>query len=251
MIDPIVFILIFIRISIIMMFIPIFGSPSIPWIVKVGFCLLLSVILTNSINLQMVNTNNSVLITSIMSDFVIGISIGLIIRFIFDGIQMAGQYISYEMGLTVMNVIDPISNTQIPIISQLKQLIAILIFFAVNGHHYLIKAIAESFEYIPIGKPIFNQYLLKNIIQLSGKIFIIAIELSAPILIAMFATNLAMAIIARAMPQINIFVISFPLYIGIGLIIMGIFMPFFMKFIKNSMYWMIKDIYNNLRILGA
>ncbi len=249
--DILIFILVFIRISMIMMFIPIFGSPAVPWIAKMGFCALLSIIITNSINMELSDTRSSTLILSIASSFIIALSIGLIIRFIFDGIQMAGQYISYEMGFTVMNVIDPISSAQIPIISQFKQLMALLIFFAINGHHYLIKAAVASFEYAPIGTPIFHRSVFENIIRLSGRIFLIAIKLSAPILVAMFITNLAMAIIARAMPQINIFVISFPLYIGLGLIIMGIFMPFFMKFIKNSMYSMISEIYKNLRLLGA
>ncbi len=249
--DILIFILVFIRISMIMMFIPLFGSPAVPWIAKMGFCTLLSIIITNSINMELSDTRSSTLILSIASSFIIALSIGLIIRFIFDGIQMAGQYISYEMGFTVMNVIDPISSTQIPIISQFKQLMALLIFFAINGHHYLIKAAVASFEYAPIGTPIFHRSVFENIIRLSGRIFLIAIKLSAPILVAMFITNLAMAIIARAMPQINIFVISFPLYIGLGLIIMGIFMPFFMKFIKNSMYSMISEIYKNLRLLGA
>jgi len=249
--DILVFVLVFIRISMIMMFIPLFGSPTVPWIVKMGFCILLSIIITNSINIELYNAENSILILSIVSNFIIAMAIGLIIRFIFDGIQMAGQYISYEMGFTVMNVVDPMSSAQIPIISQLKQLMALLMFFAINGHHYLIKAVVTSFEYAPIGKPIFNQYLFDDVIRLSGKIFLIAIKLSAPILVAMFITNLAMAIIARAMPQINIFIISFPLYIGLGLIIMGIFIPFFIKFIKNSMYWMISDIYKSIQLLGA
>jgi len=249
MLDLIIFMLVFIRISTIMMFIPIFGSPNIPWIVKAGFCLLLSIFVAGSINMNLSSMDNTILIFSIVSDFLIAISIGLIVRFIFDGIQIAGQYISYEMGFTVISVIDPLSNVQSSIISQLKQLIALLIFFAINGHHYLIKAVVASFRYIPIGKLVFGQYFFKNIVDLSSRIFIIALKLSVPILIVMFLTNLAMGIITRAMPQINIFILSFPVYIGIGFITMGIFMPFFVKFIKNSIYWMITDMYKNLQIL--
>ena len=89
--DLVCFILIFIRISMIMIFIPIFGSPNVPWIIKAGFCLLLSMFVSSSIEMNLVTTNNMTLILSIISDFLIAISIGLIVRFIFDGIQMAGQ----------------------------------------------------------------------------------------------------------------------------------------------------------------
>lgn len=251
MVDPIAFVLIFIRITIMMMFIPIFGSQTVPWIAKMGFCGFLALSLLSSINVDFSEVGNCQIILSIISDFLVAIAIGLVIRFIFDGIQFAGECISYQMGLTVMNVIDPISATQTPIISQLKQIIALFIFFAINGHHQLIRIIAESFRYIPLSGVNINKSLLYQVITLSGLIFTIAIKLSAPILIAMFIANLTMGIIARTMPQINIFILSFPLYIGLTLVIMGIFMPFFIKFIKNCLNCMILNANKIIAIAGV
>ncbi len=249
--DPMLFILVFIRIAIIMMFIPIFGSPIVPWITKMGFCGFLGLIVASSLNIDVSGLGNAELFISIVMDFLLAIAIGLVVRFIFDGIQLAGEYISYQMGLTVMNIIDPLSNTQIPLISQLKQLLALLIFFAINGHHYLIKAIISSFEYVPVGSQILGKQFLKEVIMVSSGIFLIALKLSSPILMAMFVTNVAMGIIARTMPQINIFMLSFPIYIGLSLIIMGIFMPFFFKFIKKTMYWMILDVNKTIQLMGS
>jgi len=249
--DTVLFMIVFIRIVIMMMFIPVFGSPTVPWIAKMGFCGFLALIVTSNLNLDISGLGSAELFISIVRDFLIAIAIGLVVRFIFDGIQLAGEYISYQMGLTVMNIIDPLSNTQIPIVSQLKQLLALLIFFAVDGHHYLIKAVVSSFEYVPVGSQMFGQQFLKEVIKVSGRIFLIALQLSSPILVAMFVTNVAMGIIARAMPQINIFVLSFPVYIGLSLIIMGVFMPFFFKFIKNSMYLMILDVNKTIQLMGS
>ncbi len=251
MIDPILFILVFIRITIILLFIPIFGSQIVPKTAKIGLCGFFATILSSYLHIDLSHLKEDLLILSILRDFIISLAIGLIIRFIFDGIQFAGECISYQMGLTIMNVIDPVSSNQVSLISNLKQLIALLIFFVIDGHHYLIKAIADSFLYIPIGRPILNKYLFKGIIGLSSTIFLIAIKLSAPILVAIFLTNLAMGMIARATPQINIFILSFPLYIGIVLLMMGIFMPFFVKFIKNQLYFMLINVNETIRSLGA
>ncbi|RLB07713.1 MAG: hypothetical protein DRG27_06295 [Deltaproteobacteria bacterium] len=249
--DPVLFMLVFIRVVIIVMFIPIFSSPAVPWITKVGFCGFLALIVASSLNADISGLGNGELFMSIITDFLMATAIGLVIRFIFDGIQLAGEYISYQMGFTVINIIDPMSNTQIPIISQLKQLLALLIFFAINGHHYLIRAIASSFEYIPVGSYILSRQFLKEIITVSSRIFLIALKLSSPILVAMFITNVAMGIIARTMPQINIFMLSFPIYIGLGLIIMGIFMPFFIRFIENEINWMILDVSKIIQLMRS
>ncbi len=249
--DPVLFMLVFIRVSIIMMFIPVFGSPVVPWITKMGFCGFLALIVASSLNTDVSGLGNGELFMSIVTDFLMATAVGLIIRFIFDGIQLAGEYISYQMGLTVMNVIDPLSNTQISIISQLKQLLALLIFFIINGHHYLIKAMVSSFEYIPVGSHVVSKEFLKEIIIISSRIFLIALKLSSPILVAMFVTNVAMGIIARAMPQINIFMLSFPIYIGLCLIIMGIFIPFILKFIKNEMNYMIFNVNKIIQLMGS
>ena len=249
--DPVLFMLVFIRVSIIMMFIPVFGSPVVPWITKMGFCGFLALIVASSLNTDVSGLGNGELFMSIVTDFLMATAVGLIIRFIFDGIQLAGEYISYQMGLTVMNVIDPLSNTQISIISQLKQLLALLIFFIINGHHYLIKAMVSSFEYIPVGFHVVSKEFLKEIIIISSRIFLIALKLSSPILVAMFVTNVAMGIIARAMPQINIFMLSFPIYIGLCLIIMSIFMPFILRFIKNEMNYMIFNVNKIIQLMGS
>jgi len=249
--DLTVFILVFLRVSIILLLMPVFGAPNIPWMVKAGLSLFLSLIVVNTINMNAENINNNLLILMIISDFFIALSIGFMIHFIFDGIQMAGQYMSYQMGFTIVNVIDPVSSSQISIISQFKQLLALFILLAINGHHYFVWMTPVSFKLIPIDKIANPDYLFMNIIKLSSEIFIIALKLSSPIVITMFFANLAMGIIARTMPQINIFILSFPLYIGLGLLLMGLFLPFFAEFVKHLIYQMIGNIYDNLQLLGA
>ncbi len=251
MIDPVVFLLVFIRVSLILMFIPMFGSPMIPWIVKAGFSLLLSICILSSMNVNIETLSNGMLFLSIISDFVVALSIGIIARFIFDGIQLAGEFISYEMGFTVVNIIDPLSNVQVSLLSQLKQLIAILVFFGINAHYLLIKVIFESFKYIPLGKPVFSEGVFENIIKLSSKIFLLGFRLSVPVIITMFIVNIALGIMNKVMPQLNIFILSFPIYIGLGLLIMGIFMPFFVRLIKESIDFMIAEIYRNIQLMGV
>jgi flagellar biosynthesis protein FliR len=224
---------IFLRVSSMMVVMPIFGGDrTIPVAVKGGLSLLLTVMLLPFVKIDsnLSSLGFVPLVADMISEVLIGSVIGFVARFIFAGIQFAGELIGFEMGFSVANVIDPITSTQVSLISQLQYFIAILLFLTLNAHHVFFSAMAESFERIAPLQFHFSGRLFQTLCLFSKDVFVIAVKLSAPVVAVLIFTNIALGIVARTVPQINIFIIGFPLQIALGLIFMGLTAPMFVSY---------------------
>jgi flagellar biosynthetic protein FliR len=230
------FILVLVRVSSIIMLVPVFGDTRVPARVKGGLSFLIALIffpLVRSILPNIENVAPAHLAVLIAGEIVIGAVIGFAARLVFAGIQMAGEALGFEMGFMFAGVIDPLTNIQVTVISEFLYLVGILLFMIVDAHHIFISAITDSYSVLPpllvnVSGP-FTQALL----NLSGEIFMIAIKISAPVLAVLIFLNIGMGMIARAVPQMNIFAINFPLEIGIGFLFIGLAAPVFVKTIKH------------------
>jgi len=146
---------------------------------------------------------------------------------IFNGIQFAGDLVGFQMGLRIGNVIDPMSEQQISIIGTVQNLLAVLIYLSLFWDHFLFKAMAASFRVIPIAGVVLEAPLATELIRMTGQVFVIALKMGAPLLAALFLADVALGFIARTAPQINIFIIGFPVKVGMGILLLGISLPFF------------------------
>lgn len=215
-----VFLLILFRISAFLLSAPIFSSPSVNARTKIGLSFLLSVILlpivqkANFAPPTKLPTYGIVVFREIMTGVIIGYSA----RFVFAGIDLAGQLIGIQMGFGIVNIIDPKQETQLSIIAQFQGLLAILIFLSLNGHHWLLLALAKSFETIPLSGFAYSQPALAILFKMSSDIFVVAFKISAPVMVALFLTNVTLGVLAKAIPQIHVFMMSFPLTIAVGLL---------------------------------
>jgi flagellar biosynthetic protein FliR len=140
---------------------------------------------------------------------------------------MAGELIGVDMGFGIVNIIDPMSGEQVSLIGQYKYILSLLLFLIINGHHFLLNALRGSFLAIPLGAANFRGMITDQIIFMSTEIFKIAIQISGPALVALFLTTFVMGIIARTVPQMNIFIVGFPLKIFVGLFMLAISLPLF------------------------
>jgi flagellar biosynthesis protein FliR len=226
------FILVLIRIGAMIMMVPAFGDASVPTTVKWGLSMMLAFILFPIVKAGMPPTRNWGLVSLVLGiagEMVIGIIIGLAARFVFAGIQLAGEMIGFQMGFSVASVIDPNSNDQVSVIAEFQYLLALLLFMTVNAHHIFISAIAESYQAIPPLSVYFSGSLLSALINLSRSVFVIAVKLSAPVAAVLLFTNVAMGLVSRTVPQMNVFIISFPVQIAVGLLFVGFSAPMFVK----------------------
>ncbi len=219
--------LVFFRISAMLMVLPFFSSRNIPVIFKAGLAVSMSVLTLPLLQGLHVNLTENVLslVLRLLGEVTIGITIGLSVQMMFSGIQMAGQLVGFQMTFSIANIMDPAGDAQVPLLSQFYHILAMLIFLATNAHHQLLRVLFESFKLIPPLGFHYRQAMVEKIMELAGHMFIIAIQLGAPIIIVLLLTSVAMGIMSRTVPQMHIFIVAMPLKIAVGFIFMGLALP--------------------------
>jgi len=245
------FILIFIRVASMLFAMPLFEAKVIANKFKIGLAFFISLILVHVISFNIPNINNAwSLLVGIVHEFMIGFIIGLIAKLIFTAIEIAGEIIGFQMGFGIINVIDPQTSSHVPVVGQFQSILATLIFLSINAHYYFIAAIAQSFKIISPMQPILSNALLIDFIKFSSSIFTLAIKIGAPVLLTLLITNIAMNILSKTIPQMNILIVGFPLTIAGGLLMLGISLPFFAYIMQRIFTGLEGDIINILTIMG-
>lgn len=231
------FLLVLVRMTGLFVVAPIFGRRNLPAYVKIGFSFFMALILVNTMTLQAPAYGENILTYAllIMKEFIVGLTIGFIASLVFNAIYIAGEVIDMQIGFGVVNVIDPMSNIQVPITANLYFIISMLVLLALNGHHMLIKALYDSFNTVPLGTAVFDASLSDLIMGVFGNIFFIGFKIAAPVVAAILITDVALGTISRMVPQLNVFVIGMPLKILVGLVVMLITIPMFI-FVLDTIF---------------
>ncbi len=211
------------RITGLMFVSPIFGSDTVPPRVKVLFSFVFAIIMFPLVPREgiTVEPNFLLYIVWIFLELGVGMLLGFAATLLFAAVQFGGQLVDQEMGLAMANVIDPISNAQISIVGQFKVFLATLVYLLIDGHHFLLSAISQSFTVIPLlglqyGEPVAT--LLTD--TMMRDVFEIAIKVAAPSLVTLSLITIAMAFMARTVPEMNIFIVGFALRLAVGFLIL-------------------------------
>ncbi|HGE69563.1 TPA: flagellar biosynthetic protein FliR [Candidatus Poribacteria bacterium] len=245
------FMLVFFRIGAILFTAPLFGGRNIPVQVRILLSLALAIVITTVVvpykgiqayTLDQIN-NVWVLFMSIAKEIIVGIAIGFIAQLTFTGIQIAGQLIGNDIGFGMMNIFDPSSHDVVTITAGLYSIVAGLIFLVTNSYQYVLMAIARSFDAIPLGHWFPSESYVWHLSNVFNGIFGTGLKIAIPVMGALFLTKIAMAIITRTMPQMNVFVVGFPLQIAIGLLAMAFSLPFVSQVIRNLFIGMRDNIW--------
>jgi flagellar biosynthetic protein FliR len=207
---------------------PVFGRREIPPQVKIGLAALLSFILYPIIPDLGLSSNLWAIATGVIKEFMAGISIGYAAFLLFSSLYLAGEIIDLEMGFGIVNVLDPQSNTQVPLMGNYYYILTILLFLTVNGHHMLISTIIKSYELLPLGEAVYRGGFLNMMIVSFKDMFILGVQIALPIISVIFLTDLALGIIARTVPQMNVFMVGLPMKIAIGMVGMIIMFPMYL-----------------------
>lgn len=247
-----VFLLVFVRMTGLFVVAPIFGRKNIPTYFKIGFSFFIALILVNTTAVQMAQYDDNLLSYAMLiaKEFIVGLSIGFVAYLVFTAIYIAGEVIDMQIGFGIVNVLDPVSNIQVPVTSNVYFIISMLLFLSINGHHMLIRTLYDSFGTLPIGSAVFNTGLVNGLIDLFGTVFATGIKIAGPILATILITDIALGTISKMVPQINIFVIGMPLKIGIGIIILIITMPMFIAVMETIFRLMNTGVLDYIKELG-
>ena len=217
---------------------PIFASKQLPGRIKVLIIILLAAVMSSFIKIQYAVQldNPMIFIAAMISEVLIGYALGFVAFVLFAAIQLAGQLMDNQMGFSMVNVLDPQSGIQIPLMGNFYYLLALIIYLSMNGHHYLLQAIAQSYNVIPVlGVNLGNEFMT-IIASITAYMVVIALKISTPVVFAILITNVSMGFIARTVPQMNVFIVGMPLNIMVGLFTIIVIMPVFIWFI-NIMFF--------------
>jgi flagellar biosynthetic protein FliR len=247
-----VFFFIFLRVGAIIMTVPVFDSKNIPVFFKAGLAFAISIILFPILKLDNTPFTTEAIPfgIGIVGEIMMGIIIGLSVRLIFAGVQLAGQVAGFQMGFAIANIMDPVESSQVPVIAALKNLVAMLTFLAVNAHHWFLRSLVDSFQLMPPFGFHFTDSLMEQLMRLGGNMFIIAIKIGAPIMAVMLLTSVAFGLIARTVPQMHIFIVAIPVKILIGLLFLGFSLPIFSVFLRQIFDGLGSDIIFLLRAMS-
>ena len=214
---------------------PFFNARVIPVLSKAGLALIISILLFSVTNHEMVVVPNNLweIVQFIITEFIIGMILGLMVQLFFEGIRMMGQIVGFQTGFAITNILDPQSGVQVSIFSNFAYLMAMVVFLILNGHHLALNAIKESFEIINAGSLNLNRQIFQKLLFLSGEMFVIALKIGAPAIAALLFTKVAFALVTKMIPQMNIMIVAFPVQIVIGLIFFGITLNVILRFVEN------------------
>lgn len=235
-----VFLLVLVRMTGLFVIAPIFGRRNIPAVFKVGFSFLLALILVNTVQPAAPGEYGGIWEFAGLAakEFITGLSIGYVAYLVFTAIYLAGQLIDMQIGFGMVNVLDPLSNIQIPVTANYYFILSMLSFLAVKGHHALLRALFESYASIPLGGAAFGGGLMNDVIRMFGDMFVIGFKIAAPITAAILIADVVLGVISKTIPQMNVFVVGMPLKIMVGISIMLITIPMFIMLVgdlKDSM----------------
>lgn len=248
-----VFLLVFIRMTGLFVIAPIFGRRNIPVYFKIGFSFFLALMLVNTVTVPDMSKYTDIFQFAflVFKEFITGVTIGYVCYLVFTAIYVAGQLIDMQIGFGMVNVIDPLSNIQVPITSNFYSILAMLIFLTVNGHHVLIRAIYNSYTSIPLGGALFSKNLMNDVLNVFGNIFVIGFKIAAPITAAILISDIALGVISKTIPQINVFVVGMPLKIILGIVVMIVTIPMFIMLLEMLFNDMNSEMLNFIRDLGS
>jgi flagellar biosynthesis protein FliR len=238
------FFFVFIRVGAMFLYAPILGSASAPGKLKISLILVMSFLIFPLLEGIPLPTPKGPFSFGLymLSEITIGLMVSYIARFIFISVQIAGTLVDFQMGFGVVNVIDPQTESQVSITAQFLNIISILLFLALDGHHFLINAVVQSFELINPNTFNFTGGTLQFILSLFSSAFVVAIKIAAPVIAGLFFVSVALGLVARTVPQMNVFIVGFPLQIGMGLIMFYFSMTYFGMIFKHTLYELPKNL---------
>ncbi len=229
-----VFALSLIRLSSFMVVLPVFGNRLVPASVKILLSLVMAMVMFPAIKAGTTLSPGwqDDIILLALRESVLGIFLGFLVRTMFVAVEIAGQLLGFSMGFSAVQLLNPTFGESSTMMEEFQTILGTLLYLSINGHHMFFEAIHKSFEMAPIGRIHMDTRALASVTTLVANIFIIAIKLAGPMIAVILFLNIALGMVGRAVPQINVFVISFPVNIMVGLFILVASIPLFMTVLE-------------------
>lgn len=243
------FLLIFCRWAGMVMLAPVFGARGVPGMVKLGLALSLSIVLFPLVAAQNPVIPEGVLPYAgiIVKEVLVGLSLGFIINLSTAIMQGAGQLIDFQIGFLMGNTVDPINGTQSPMTGSFLMVLATMLLLATNSHYYIIMAIVKSYQYIPINPSAIVANGAAFYIDITAKVIALSLQIAMPVFGALFLADVGVGLLAKTVPQLNIFSVIFPVKIIFGLIMLFLMIIFFGESVSRTFNITMQWVFELLR----
>lgn len=234
------YILVLARVVSIFVTMPFLGSVTIPIQVKIGVAAAISLAMFPVAAPDTITTALSFyqLSAVALGELMIGLSMGLLARLFLVAIDLGSEAIGFQMGYGIVTAVDPSTQAQSSLISQFQGVIAVLMILATNTHHFFFLALGESFRRIPLMGFGPTNDLWNLFLETSGQIFVLALKFAAPTMVVLMLTNVALGIVARTVPQMNIFMVGLTVQIVMGFTILFVSVSMMGLAYKQTMFQM-------------
>lgn len=228
-------VLVLTRLSAFFLILPVFGWTTVPVTIKAAMAIILSAFFSMIIPFGSIPIHPSFpeAILLILNEAIYGLSLGLIATCIFSAVKIGGRIIEHQIGLSMAEIMDPLTGENTQPLGSFLEMIFILLFLSANGHHLFLSIISQSYQAFPIGSIPTIDTLAGGVVKAGSTMLVAGLKLSAPILAAFLILMVILAIFARIVPEMNILFISLPVRVGLGLFMMALFIPFINVFVTE------------------
>ncbi len=225
---------------------PLFGQQRIPVLVRILLSTSLGALIFPFVEVSpgQVPTETLAWLIAGGLELLTGAIYGWSMGLIFEGVVLAGQFIGLQMGFAQANILNPESRSQRPLLSEIYFIVAVLVFFSINGHHLFVMVLQKSFSSIPLGQFVFNGQIMEQLLQLFGQIFVVALIIAAPINGILTLIDIILGLIARTAPQMNVLILGFSIKIYVGLISLLLSLSFTIQFLRDLLPQLMLQILN-------
>lgn len=248
------FLLMLVRITSFFLVAPLFSMRGVPTPFKVGLAFFITLLaFSGSVTEEPIIIDGFYLFL-IIKELFIGIALGFTAAIVVYTVQVAGAFIDFQMGFALANVMDPQTGTQVPIIGHFKYMLALLFLLVVDGHHLMLDGVMKSFQLVPvelISFSIENEDIAQYMTSLFLHMFMSAMQMALPVVGALFLVDVALGILAKTVPQLNIFAVGFPLKILAGFMMLILVMPVFFYVLQILFEKIIVSMSELMKLLGA
>jgi flagellar biosynthesis protein FliR len=230
---------------------PVIGNKAVPMQVKIGLAFLITVIIAPTLTIPPgIEPASATGLFILIQQLLAGLAIGFTMTLIFSAVEASGELIGMQMGLGFANFFDPQNSSFTPLVAQFLGIIAILAFLGVDGHLFMLSTLADSFQSFPISTAEPSAASLHTLVMWGSNIFIYAVQLSLPLIGALLIANLALAILTRSAPQLNIFAIGFPITLIIGFATLSLSLPYFAPLLDRLSHDALETVGRIMQQLG-
>jgi flagellar biosynthesis protein FliR len=219
--------LVLVRVGVMLALLPVFSQNQIPRLLRFAIGGVLGLVIVRSVPVIPPLGGLGDLVVAIISQAFVGVVFGFVALLLFAGIQFAGEIIDVQIGFAVANVINPQTGQNVTVIGELQLALATLLYLAVDAHHMLIAGMAGSFRLVPLPYAAAPQLLAGDVMRFFASSLFIVFEIAAPVAVSLFLVNIMLGMMARVAPQMNVFVVGFPIQITVGLIMLVVSIPLF------------------------